>query len=89
MDFRDWLQDELNKREWRAALLDEQLQADNARRAAADQEQAFQTLMQILETAEWWVEHGDPRDVKYIVGKLVTLTVYPDKTVKADRRERN
>ena len=70
----------------RADLLNEQLQADEAKRRIAGQEQAFMTLQAIMDKIEWWIENDDPVAVKYLIDKLVTLTVYPDKRIVAERR---
>jgi hypothetical protein len=68
----------------RDALLDEKRQKDEAERRQAGRERARLAVQDLLPYLEKWIENEEPRQVAYLLGRIVRLTAYPDKTIQAD-----
>jgi hypothetical protein len=77
--------DEMRKiRSRRAELENEQRQLEEAQSKANDRRETISTVRELVPYIHQWIGEEKPSLVKYILSKTVTLTAYPDKTIKAD-----
>lgn len=66
-------------------LQNEAQQEEEARRKMSEFEKVEITLRSILDDIPGWIAEWNPREVKYNLSRYVTLTVYPDHTIRAER----
>lgn len=67
-----------------AELKNEELQQEEARRRAAESVQMYNTMRAILPRVDIWIAERNPRQVNFYIARSMSLTVYPDKTIRGE-----